>query len=114
LHIDIVGADFKAFLKDAAVWQTATYWDDTRIGLDGVFAEDDPDFSAIPDDTVVRVESGFITNAPVGVPEDLIDCLRWWLGRQQSVRLVITFPKAVQAQVVAALSSLGVVVGGSA
>lgn len=113
MHIEVSGADFKAFLNDGAIWHQQTYWDDTRIGISGSFDNEELDYAGIADDAVVRIESGFLEAAPSGVPQDLIECMRWWLSRQQSVKLVVTVPLGAKERVIALLNDLGAVVGGA-
>lgn len=112
MHFEVSGADFKSFLEDGSVWHKQTYWDDTRIGVDGSFSEEEQDYSKIGDSAVVRIESGFLMNAPAGVPQDLMECVKWWLARRESVRLVITVPVAVRDMAIEALKGLGVTVHG--
>lgn len=37
MQLDVPAALFKAFMKDPGVWAPSTFWDDTRIGVNGAF-----------------------------------------------------------------------------
>lgn len=109
--VELSGADWKAFSSSPEVFAEDTSWDDTLIFVDGVQIDDDA--SDVADSAVVRVECGYIERPVDGAPDDLVDCIQWWLARRDTVAVVVRANKSRLEELRAAAQALGAtVVGG--
>lgn len=105
--VKLSGADWKRFYNDPAVWGDETHWDDGFIKVDGKHFED-INGTNVADSAEVEVLSGYILEGLPGVPDDLIECIEWWLKRQTHQTLVAEVPKDKIGAATAALRALGV------
>jgi len=105
------GADWKEFCNSGEVFAEDTSWDDTLIFVDGAKVEDDA--GGVSDAAVVRVECGYIDRPAAGAPEDLVDCIRWWLARRNTVAVLVRINRGRLEELMAAAAALDatVVVG---
>ena len=108
--IELSGRDWKDFSTSKEVWSEETHWDDTLLFVDGEKVEDDA--SDVADEAIVRVESGYLVDPVAGAPEDLVDCIEWWLARQNTVSLVVRVGAGSVEAVRAAVEALGGTVTG--
>lgn len=102
----VMGAEFKRFFADPAVWGPDTYWDDGTICVNN-----DPQASleadSISDDAIVEIDGGELFRPPPGVPADLEDCFEWWRARQTGAFCVVHVPHDKREAFRAALVELG-------
>jgi len=103
--VQLSGRDWKVFSQCKSVWAEHTHWDDTLIFVDGGHVEDEAADAA--DDAVIRVETGFLLDPVEGAPEDLVDCIEWWLAKQSTVRMVVEVPKGEEHAMMAAVLAAG-------
>lgn len=106
--VELSGADWKAFCSSPEAFAEDTSWDNTLIFVDGAQTEDDA--SDVADNAVVRVEGGYIERPVPGAPEDLVDCIEWWLGRRDSIAVVVRVSKSRLEELRAAAEALGATV----
>jgi hypothetical protein len=109
--IELSGRDWKDFCDSKEVWAEGTHWDDTLFFVDGVKTEDDA--SDVADEAVVRVECGYLVDPVAGAPDDLVDCIEWWMAKRNTVSLVVQASAGALDAIRAAVEALGgKVIGG--
>lgn len=107
MSVKMTGKEFKAFYDDPAVWgDNKATAPDSVISIDGVEV-DDWDMTTIADEAIVKVLSGYMEDAPAGVPESFAGAARWWLKRQATATLVIECHKDKLEAVKAAIKAAG-------
>lgn len=109
----MTGVEWNRFFADPEIWGNRearnphgkdTYCEDGMIAVDG---DEEAELLPVPDTAVVTVDGGDIYNAAPHIPSDLEDCIEWWRSRQANVEMQVTVPRERQAEVQAALKSLG-------
>lgn len=114
MGLNISGADMKRFWSDKAIWGeegSGTYVDDTSFVVDGVVhGQSDStalEIETLPDTAVVQITSGYLVDAPKGVPEDLVKAFKFWLKRQTMRSAVVEVPIEKMDELKRLLASLG-------
>jgi len=83
------GAEFKRYYTDPVAWPEGWWHDDTYITVDGVdYSEND--LTTMPDEAVVKIESGYVVCGDSGDTMSMDAHFRKWRKAQNTTVLMVT------------------------